>query len=236
MSRTPSRTNSSISATEKAVAGESVFRRVIVEVSEFLFETTDALVLFFVSTQVPQERRVVIRGDRVRLCTTIVAFLADREPEDRPDHWHYQDDEHPQDLVERTHPALVRKNHVDDRKDIQGEDREGGNDEQAGHWTILGSHGVLMLSAYTCIVKPWLAYSIIRVLVFGAAFAGLLLLRVEWWLAAVLAAVIGLCVAYIFFGRLRDSVASDLVAHRLGSAKDTETEAEDEALERNSER
>jgi len=76
-------------------------------------------------------------------------------------------------------------------------------------------------------VKPWLAYSLIRVGVFAVAFAILMLVGVEWWLAAILAAVIGLCVAYIFFGKLRDAVARDIVARRAAPAGDADTLVED---------
>ena len=76
-------------------------------------------------------------------------------------------------------------------------------------------------------MKPWLAYSLIRVGVFAVAFAILMLVGVEWWLAAILAAVIGLCVAYIFFGKLRDAVARDIVARRAAPAGDADTLVED---------
>ena len=81
--------------------------------------------------------------------------------------------------------------------------------------------------AYTGKVKPWLAYSLIRVGVFALAFAALMLIGVEWWLAAILAAVIGLCVAYIFFGKLRDAVARDLAARRAAPSGDSDTLVED---------
>ena len=76
-------------------------------------------------------------------------------------------------------------------------------------------------------MKPWLAYSLLRLGVFAVVFAALMLATVPWWLSAVIAAVIGLCVGYIFFGRLRDAVALDIAARRARPAGDADTEAED---------
>ena len=76
-------------------------------------------------------------------------------------------------------------------------------------------------------MKPWLAYSLLRLGVFAVVFALLMLANVPWWLSAVIAAVIGLCVGYIFFGRLRDAVALDIAARRARPAGDADTAAED---------
>jgi hypothetical protein len=63
--------------------------------------------------------------------------------------------------------------------------------------------------------------------VFALAFAVLMLVGVEWWLAAILAAVIGLCVAYIFFGKLRDAVAADIAQRRAAPSGDSDSLVED---------
>ena len=76
-------------------------------------------------------------------------------------------------------------------------------------------------------VKPWLAYSLLRLGVFAVAFAVLMLANVPWWLSAILAAIIGLCVGYIFFGKLRDAVALDIAERRARPAGDIDTAAED---------
>ncbi|MDP3209479.1 MAG: DUF4229 domain-containing protein [Rhodoglobus sp.] len=76
-------------------------------------------------------------------------------------------------------------------------------------------------------MKPWVLYSLVRVGVFALALAILLLIGIEWWLAAIIAAVVGLCVAYIFFGRLRDAVAHDIVRRRNRPAGDVDSAAED---------
>ena len=76
-------------------------------------------------------------------------------------------------------------------------------------------------------MKPWLAYTLIRVGVFALAFAILMLVGVEWWLSAILAAVIGLCVAYIFFGKLRDAMALEIAQRRAAPAEDGDALVED---------
>ena len=76
-------------------------------------------------------------------------------------------------------------------------------------------------------MKPWLAYSLLRLGVFAVVFALLMVANVPWWLSAVIAAVIGLCVGYIFFGKLRDAVALDIAARRARPAGDADTAAED---------
>lgn len=76
-------------------------------------------------------------------------------------------------------------------------------------------------------VKPWVAYSLVRVGLFAAIFAVLLFSGIIAWLSAVIAAVLSLCASYLFFGRLRDAVALDIVARRARPARDTDTAAED---------
>ena len=76
-------------------------------------------------------------------------------------------------------------------------------------------------------VKPWLQYSIVRLVSFAIAIGVLLLVGLEWWLAAILAAIIGLCVSYIFFGKLRDAVASDLAARRTAPPENSDADVED---------
>jgi hypothetical protein len=84
-----------------------------------------------------------------------------------------------------------------------------------------------MLGAYTVRVSPWVQYSLIRIGVFAAVLTVLLLLRLEWWLAAIVAAVIGLCVSFIFFGDLRTRVATDLAARRGRTPADADADVED---------
>ena len=76
-------------------------------------------------------------------------------------------------------------------------------------------------------MKPWLQYSLVRLVSFAVALGVLLLVGVEWWLAAILAAVIGLCVSYIFFGKLRDAVARDFAERRAAPPEDSDADVED---------
>lgn len=78
-------------------------------------------------------------------------------------------------------------------------------------------------------MSPGILYGLIRVGVFALVFAVLMLVRVDlWWLWAVVAAVISLCVGYIFFGRLRDAASRGLAERRKARATPDE-DAEDAA-------
>jgi uncharacterized membrane protein YphA (DoxX/SURF4 family) len=79
-------------------------------------------------------------------------------------------------------------------------------------------------------VKPWLAYTLVRLGIFAVALAVLLIIGVWPWLAAIVAAVIGFCVAYIFFGRLRTAMALEIAERRTRPTKDVDADAEDATL------
>ena len=81
-------------------------------------------------------------------------------------------------------------------------------------------------------MSPWIQYTLVRLVLFGASF-GLLLAtgRLDWWWAALIATVISMTVSYIFFSSLRDAVALDLHARRTQPAVDTDAAAEDGAAE-----
>lgn len=92
-----------------------------------------------------------------------------------------------------------------------------------------------MGAIYTGPVSParrFLLYSALRVGLFAGAFAALLALQVNPFLAAALAAVIGLCVTYIFFRRQRDEVVRSVAAWRQADrgARDDDGDAEDDLL------
>ena len=63
-------------------------------------------------------------------------------------------------------------------------------------------------------VAPWLYYSVMRVLMFAVPLAILLSLGFWPWAAAVIAAMLGLCLSYLFLGKSRESVARDLYQAR----------------------
>ena len=77
-------------------------------------------------------------------------------------------------------------------------------------------------------------YSVIRVTLFVAVLAALILAGIEGWLAAIIAAIIGLCVSYLFLGRQRDAVALAVHERRSGKTRaPTVDEDAEDGLERN---
>lgn len=77
-------------------------------------------------------------------------------------------------------------------------------------------------------MRAWLLFSAVRVLVFAIPFAILFALGVDWWIAALIAAVVGFCVSYIFLRGLRDRVALQLAESRSAAPKSSaDEEAED---------
>jgi hypothetical protein len=81
-------------------------------------------------------------------------------------------------------------------------------------------------------VQPWIKYTLIRVGLFAIVLAALLLLRVTPYLAAPIAAVVSLCVSYIFFGRLRNEVALAVANRRRSVANDADADVEDAASDK----
>lgn len=82
-------------------------------------------------------------------------------------------------------------------------------------------------------MRPWIKYSLIRLAIFVVALAGLLVAGVNPFLAAVVAAIAGFALSYIFFRKVRDEVAAELAARGREPAQVTnvDTEAEDDALD-----
>lgn len=81
-------------------------------------------------------------------------------------------------------------------------------------------------------MKPWVAYSLIRIGTFVLVFTVLMLVQVWWWVAAITATVLSFTIAYVFFGKLRDAVHRD-AQQRIegGPPVDPDADVED-ALER----
>jgi uncharacterized membrane protein YphA (DoxX/SURF4 family) len=80
--------------------------------------------------------------------------------------------------------------------------------------------------------RQWLVYTAIRVGIFAVALAVLLVIGVAGWIAAIVAAAIGLCVSYIFFRPQRDAVAKSIVEIRAAKDRDADNELENEMLDR----
>ena len=79
-------------------------------------------------------------------------------------------------------------------------------------------------------MRAWILYSALRVGVFVVLFALLFALtntiglQPAWLIAAVVAALLALCLSYIFFRRLRERVALDLAAARAARPKSGDDE------------
>jgi hypothetical protein len=82
-------------------------------------------------------------------------------------------------------------------------------------------------------IPSWITYTVLRLLVFAVPLAILLLLGLVWWLAVIAAALIGLCLSYIFLSRPRNAVSSELYAvrHRDTPARSEDDDAEDAAVD-----
>jgi hypothetical protein len=59
-------------------------------------------------------------------------------------------------------------------------------------------------------VPSWVYFSIVRLLVFVVPLVLLILVDIEWWVAALVAATIGVCVSYIFLSGPRAQLAADI--------------------------
>jgi L-lactate permease len=83
-------------------------------------------------------------------------------------------------------------------------------------------------------VRPWITYLLIRLGIFAVVLAALLVLQVNPFLSAVIAAVASLVISYIFFRKVRDAVAAEFAVRneKPTAIKNVDTEAEDAALDR----
>ncbi|MDY7529388.1 MULTISPECIES: DUF4229 domain-containing protein [unclassified Cryobacterium] len=83
-------------------------------------------------------------------------------------------------------------------------------------------------------VPSWLSYSVYRILMFAVPLAVLLMLSIVWWVSAIVAALIGLCLSYIFLRKPREQVALDLYTARHPTAEvvHPDAESEDAAIDR----
>ncbi|MEP6841914.1 MAG: DUF4229 domain-containing protein [Pseudolysinimonas sp.] len=87
-------------------------------------------------------------------------------------------------------------------------------------------------------MRAWILYSALRVGIFAVLFALLYTLTASiglnpaWLISALVAAVLALCISYIFFRSLRERVALDVVAARAGTTRSATTKTgSDEDIE-----
>lgn len=81
--------------------------------------------------------------------------------------------------------------------------------------------------------REWLIYSVIRVGLFAVLLGVLLALRVNFSVAAILAALIGFGLSALLFRRQRDAVAASIVRIRANKDRDHDSDVENDALDRN---
>ena len=81
--------------------------------------------------------------------------------------------------------------------------------------------------------RSWITFTVVRLLAFFVPLLALLFMQVNPWIATLIAAVIGLCVSYIFLRRPREEVARELyeVRHAEKPTARADDEAEDAALD-----
>ena len=139
----------------------------------------------------------------------------------------YEADRDPESARQSTNSGLVNQDGVDDGIDEKGDKNCDDDDECAGHSElILGSSSERRLSAVKNF-PAWLPYTLLRLVSFIVPLAILLALGVEGWISALVAAVIGICVSYIFFARSRNAVA--LQIHTARTRKTPLVRADDAA-------
>lgn len=82
-------------------------------------------------------------------------------------------------------------------------------------------------------IPSWITYTVLRLLVFAVPLAILLLFGVVWWFSVIAAALIGLCLSYIFLTRPRNAVSSELYAvrHRSTPSRSEDDDVEDAAVD-----
>jgi L-lactate permease len=78
------------------------------------------------------------------------------------------------------------------------------------------------------LVRPWIKFTLIRILIFAVILVVLLLLHVPSVLAAVIAALLGLGISYVFFKKLRNEVALDLATRRSRAPERKRSDDEEE--------
>ncbi|MDJ0323482.1 DUF4229 domain-containing protein [Cryobacterium sp. PH31-AA6] len=83
-------------------------------------------------------------------------------------------------------------------------------------------------------VPAWLSYSIYRVLMFAVPLTLLLAMQITWWIAALVAALIGVCLSYLFLRKPREKVALGLyqARHPSQATVHPDADAEDASIDR----
>lgn len=77
-----------------------------------------------------------------------------------------------------------------------------------------------------------IVYSLIRVILFAVPFTILMVIGIDWWFSAPIAAVIAACLSYLFLRPQRDAVATTVYEWRHGDHHDEDSDIENEAIDR----
>lgn len=79
--------------------------------------------------------------------------------------------------------------------------------------------------------RQLIVYSILRLLLFAVPFTIFMLINITWWVSALLATVIAVCLSYIFLRRQRHEVAATVDSWRHGTNEDADNDLENAALD-----
>jgi hypothetical protein len=143
----------------------------------------------------------------------VCSSAAHEEPQDTTEGRNEADDD-PEGAWQATNSGLVNQDDVDDGIDKKRDKNCDNDDECASHSELsLGSAPERTLRAVKKF-PAWLPYTLMRLVSFIVPLSVLLALGVEGWLSALIAAIIGICVSYIFFARSRNAVAAQIHAAR----------------------
>lgn len=74
-------------------------------------------------------------------------------------------------------------------------------------------------------------FTVLRLAAFAVPLTALLWLGFDWWWAAILAAIVGVCVSFLALNAMRESIAIDLAKKVDDPAADVDAEFEDASTE-----
>jgi hypothetical protein len=80
-------------------------------------------------------------------------------------------------------------------------------------------------------VKAWLIYTLARLGIFAAVLVILLMIAIPWYIATIVAALVGLLISYIALPKLRYRVATSIAERRQAPEHDADSDFEDDMLD-----
>lgn len=79
--------------------------------------------------------------------------------------------------------------------------------------------------------SAWLIYTLLRLAAFIVPLAFMLVLGMDYVVSGVLAAIIGLCISYIFFAKWRSEISEQIYAKRQGKVSAAQRDEQEEDAE-----